>query len=61
MFCIIDEQICHSPVFIQESSDVIYSENSEKSEVLLNCTAKGSPLLHYRQGIFYLYYYFEYY
>uniref|UniRef100_A0A8C6VDF9 Contactin 6 n=1 Tax=Naja naja TaxID=35670 RepID=A0A8C6VDF9_NAJNA len=47
MFCIIAEQIHHGPVFIQEPSDVIYSENSEKAEVLLNCIAKGSPLLHY--------------
>ncbi|XP_063148906.1 contactin-6 [Candoia aspera] len=42
-----DEQILHGPVFIQEPSDVIYSENSENSDVLLNCTAKGTPLLHY--------------
>ncbi|XP_034296428.1 contactin-6-like isoform X4 [Pantherophis guttatus] len=46
--CFADEQIHHGPVFIQEPSDVIHSENSEKSEVLLNCTAKGSPLLRYR-------------
>ncbi|KAM6468634.1 contactin-6 isoform 2-T2 [Liasis olivaceus] len=46
--CFADEQILHGPVFIQEPSDVIYSENSENSEVLFNCTAKGTPLLHYR-------------
>ncbi|XP_053159063.1 contactin-6 isoform X2 [Hemicordylus capensis] len=48
MNCFAVEETLHGPIFIQEPFDVTYSVSSEESEVLLNCTARGHPLPHYR-------------
>ncbi|KAL7986181.1 hypothetical protein Chor_011347 [Crotalus horridus] len=40
---VIDDNILHGPVFIQEPSSVIFALDSEEKKVKLNCEVKGNP------------------
>lgn len=52
-FHLTGEETPEGPIFIQEPFDVTYSESSDQSEVLLNCTARGHPLPFYRSVSFF--------